>query len=210
MSIQQVEQETTFRATAQLVDEDGTNLLGSEIEAMVLEVLESRTGTICRSKRDANNANDVTISAAGIVTWLGQVEDSRIVNPDTGLGREEIHVATFEYAFGPGVTASGTDLIATVNADNTVTITVTGHGISGTDIDEDHIFIAAAEEVGGLNLNGRWRVATVPDGDTLTIEHTCPATSTDAAGGGSVSVWVNPRVGIARMEYPVRRNRRDC
>lgn len=209
MAIEQVEQESTFTATAQLRDEDNEDLLGSELEALVLEVVESRTGAIARSKRDSLNTNDVTVSAAGLITWLGQVEDTRILNTETRLGGLENHDAIFEFAFGTPVAGSGTDLIATTDGDETVTITLTGHGLDGSDIDEEHCFIVAAEEVGGLNLNGRWRIATVPDGDTFTIEHTCPATATDA-GGGAVSVWLNPRVGIETLTFPVRRNRRDC
>lgn len=207
--IQTIEQETTFTASAQLLDEDGVALPGATLTAIVLEVLETRLGTVCRSKRNADNVNDVTISAGGLITWLGQVEDSRIANPDTQFGRLEKHVAEFEFAYGVGLGASGTDLLDTLLDDNTVTLTATGHGLDGTDIDEEHIFILAAEDVGGLNLNGRWRVASVVDPNTLTIEHTCPASST-ATGGGAVSVWINPRVGMARIEFPVRRNRRDC
>ena len=210
MAIEQVEQESTFKASAQLVDEDGVSLAGSELEALVLEVVESRTGAIARSKRDAYNANDVTIASSGQITWLGQVEDTQILNTDTRLGGLENHDAVFEFAFGTPVDGTGTDLIATTAGDNTVTITLVGHGLNGSDIDEEHCFIVAAEEVGGLNLNGRWRIITVPDGDTFTLEHTCTASATDAGGGGAVSVWLNPRVGIETITFAVRRNRRDC
>lgn len=208
-AIETIEQDTTFIASAQLMDEDGDALLGANVSAMVLEVIETRTKTVLRSTRDALNANDVTVDAAGVITWLGQLEDSRIVNTDTRFGAIERHVAQFEFAHNAAVDETGTDLIDTVLDDNTVTLTVAGHGIVDTDIDEDHIFVLSAEDVGGLNLNGRHKITSAPTSSTLTIEHKCPATAA-ANGGGAVSFWINSRLGVARIEFPVRRNRRDC
>ena len=209
MSISTVEQETTFTASAQLLDEDGDALPGTTLVAMVLEVIESRSGNVCRSKRSALNVNDVTVDAAGVLAWLGQAHDSQIVNTDTRLGSPEQHVAKFEFAYGVPLAASGTDLVDTVLDDNTVTLTVTAHGLDGTDIDEEHVFLVVATDVGGLNLNGRFLITSVPTPDTLTIEHSCPATATET-GGGAVSFWLNPRIGIERIRFPVRRNRADC
>lgn len=203
-----IEQETTFQATVQLLDEADANLPSATLEALLLEVVESRNGTVCRSKRDANGVNDVTIDANGLCTWLGQIEDSQIVNTDTRLDGSERHLAHFEYCWNVSAAASAVDLIAVTDTDNTVTMTVTGHGLTvGGELDEHHVFITAAEDVGGLNCNGRWRIATVPDANTITFEHPDAATSTDAAGGGAVSVWIDPKVRILTQAFDVRRNR---
>lgn len=208
MAIDTVEELTTFKMTAQLQDEDGDSLTLSELDAMVLEVYESRTETIVRSKRDAKNINDVTITSPGVLTWLGQIEDTRIVNSDTRLGGIEQHVAQFEYAFGNlGSQGSETDPFTTTSGSNLITVSWPGHGLTTPMVFEDHVFFVTGDTVGGLNLNGRFRVHAIADGDNFTIVHKCSASSAEGPAGGNVSMWVNGRVGLQQVIFPVRPNR---
>lgn len=75
----------------------------------------------------------------------------------------------------------GTNQIDTVNTDATVTINETGHGLAVGDA----FILSGASDVGGLVVNGRWVVATVPDANSITFEHTSTASSTASGGGAS-------------------------
>lgn len=77
--------------------------------------------------------------------------------------------------------ASPTAGFTTVISTPTVTVTHVAHGLSvGQGVE------FAASTVGGLNMLGRWTVATVPTANTYTFTHTSNATSTvsTVSGGG--------------------------
>lgn len=84
----------------------------------------------------------------------------------------------------------GTDPLALVNTDATMTVTWTAHDLTVGDL----VTIAGAEDSGGVTaatyINITHTVATVPDADTFTVELGTTASSTDAnAGGSNVSIY---------------------
>ena len=209
MTIGQVLEEATFSYTGQLKDEDGASLAKASLEALTLEVYEQRSETRLRTARDAYDANDVTIASGGLITWLGQLEDSRIVNTASRIGAPEIHVALFQFAWDVALAATLTNPADATSGSNIVTITAAAHGIVD-DNNEDHVFLVADDTVGGLNLNGGWKVNSVVDVNTFTITHKCDATSTEAAAGGTVKLWINPRLGLHTVNIQVVKVKPGC
>jgi hypothetical protein len=209
MTISQVQEETTFRYTSQLVDETATNLTKASLEALTLEVYEQRGETRLRTARDAYDANDVTIASGGSILWLGQLEDTRIVNTSSRIGSPETHVALFQFAWDVSLFGTLTNPASATSGSNIVTITATAHGITD-DANEDHVFLVADNTVGGLNLNGGWKVNSIVDVDTFTILHKCNATSTEATAGGTVKLWINPRIGIHTVNFSVIKVKPAC
>lgn len=95
MSAASVNEQVTARYTAQLVDEDGNNILLSDIVSLVLTLYEKSTGNIINSRdvQDVLNNNNVTVSSSGALTWILQPADNIMVteNPVS-----ELHVAFFQ------------------------------------------------------------------------------------------------------------------
>lgn len=82
------------------------------------------------------------------------------------------------------VAASGvllTDPFAVVDTFTTVTVTHAAHGRSVGDF----VRFSGATAGGGITINGEYQVTTTPTANTYTIEHSAPATSTDATTGGA-------------------------
>jgi hypothetical protein len=209
MTINQVKEETTFTYTANLVDESDTDILKSTLEALTLEVYEPRSTTRLRTARDAYDDNDVTIATSGLITWLGQLEDTRIVATNARLGSPEIHTALFQFAWGVSLEAMLTNPLSVTSGSSIVTVAATAHGIVD-DANEDHVFLVSDNTVGGLNLNGSFKVNSIIDADSFTVIHNCTATSTEATVGGTVKFWVNPRVGSHAVNFSVLSTKPDC
>lgn len=82
------------------------------------------------------------------------------------------------------------DAFDTTASDATVTVNFTSHGASVGDF----VSFTGVSTIGGnLDVNDTlWEVATVPDVNTLTFEHTSTANSTASSqGGGNKIVWVH-------------------
>jgi hypothetical protein len=79
----------------------------------------------------------------------------------------------------PAPVALGTNPLATVNGSSTVTVTHTGHGAAAGAL----VTIAGASAVGGVTVNGQYRINVVIDANTYTI--TATAASSTATGGGA-------------------------
>lgn len=80
-------------------------------------------------------------------------------------------------------TATVVDPFTTTNGLTTVNVFDTANGASVGDF----VTFSGATAVGGLDLNGEYRVATVVDANNYTIEAATAATSS-ASGGGSVTI----------------------
>ena len=76
----------------------------------------------------------------------------------------------------------GTDPFAVVDTETEVTVTDTAHGI--TDVGTIVTF-SGATAGGGITIDGDYAVTSIIDVDSFTIEHSTPATSTDATTGGA-------------------------
>jgi len=86
-------------------------------------------------------------------------------------------------------TSTLTNPFATQNLSTTVTVTDAGYSPAIG----DYVIFSGATAVGGLTLNGTYRIVSTPTSSTYTITAAAPASST-ATGGGTVT---------AEYEYPV-------
>jgi hypothetical protein len=95
----EVTEKTAGRLTATLVDQDGvTPIPSAALVTFTLHLYAIKTdGTIAvinsRTHQNVLNANNVTITAGGVVTWSYQVADVTLVE---GLPYER-HIALFEW-----------------------------------------------------------------------------------------------------------------
>jgi hypothetical protein len=89
-----------------------------------------------------------------------------------------------------------TNPFTTVDGSKTVTVTDISHGgITG-----DFVTFSGANTVGGLNLNGEYQITYV-NANTYTIQSATAATSSVAAGGGTVTAAYQINVGLATFSY---------
>lgn len=90
-----------------------------------------------------------------------------------------------------------TDPFDTVNTSATVTVHHTTHGrvVGGW------VFFDNATAVGGITIDGSYKVVTVPTADTYTITHSAPATSTVNGGGGTVDYGYELSPGLLSTSY---------
>lgn len=200
-------EETTPFYTANLIDEDDAIVAVDIIEAMMLRVyVDNDAETILRDNQDVLNVNDVWITyglTATVLEWLVQVGDTRLSDITE---TKEKHVALFEYAWDSASSESITAGIDTTESDATVNINIVAHGMTG---DDNHIFIDDPDEVGGLCLGGSHFVTNIVDVDNIEIEARKVATST-ASGGGTVTIWINPKILKHEVKFIVNRAEPSC
>jgi len=124
--------------------------------------------------------------------WVWATGDASVGTTFTGIGTN-----TKYYIYSGGIyyditpiyrTDTLTNPFATVNTSTTVTVTDPSYspGVG------DFVTFSGASAVGGITINGDYRVQTVPTSTTYTITAATAATST-ATGGGTVT---------AAYEYP--------
>lgn len=88
-----------------LVKEDGEAIALASLDTLTLHYYDLATGEIINSRdgQDVKNANNVTVSSAGVVAWTLQPEDTAIVG-GTGVveGNYERHRAIFTWTWDSG------------------------------------------------------------------------------------------------------------
>jgi hypothetical protein len=91
--IGEINEETTGRYTATLYDETGAVVDGTAMTTLTLSLYDKKTGATInsRSAQNALNANGVTVTSAGALTWTISTDDTVIV----GRQSRERHVALF-------------------------------------------------------------------------------------------------------------------
>jgi hypothetical protein len=89
-------------------------------------------------------------------------------------------------------TQSRTNAFATTDGSSAVTITDANHGAQ----EGDGFVLDSSVSVGGLTLLGTYEILTVPTGNTFTIDAGSDATSTVAAGGGTVDLSYEISIGL--------------
>ena len=87
--------------TAALTDENGTAIAAANLSAFTLTLYEKSTETVINSRNAQNvlNTNNVTVDAAGVVTWTIQPGDTAIIRPDAHY---EDHVGVFVATWAAG------------------------------------------------------------------------------------------------------------
>lgn len=98
----EINEKSTGRYTATIVGNDGvTPLPGPTLSTLVLTLYVIKadgTDTLIRTVQNVLNANNVTVTAGGLVTWLIQVADTTLVE-DIAFER---HIALFEWTWPTG------------------------------------------------------------------------------------------------------------
>jgi len=97
-----INERTTAKYTSDpLLDENGTAVDGSILTSATLTLYDQKTKTILNSRnaQNVNQANNVAISAAGVVTWELVPADNAIVNDALS---QEVHVALFDFRWDGG------------------------------------------------------------------------------------------------------------
>ena len=116
-----VNERTTARYTSgPLTDEDGSVVPGSVLSSATLTLKDEKTRTVINSRnaQNVNQANGVTISDLGIVTWLLVPADNPIV---TDRLTQEVHVATFDFRWDAGASRAMHEVKILVNNVGAVT-----------------------------------------------------------------------------------------
>jgi len=206
-----INENTTPLIKAILVDDLDQQIDPDILLAVLLQVHDSG-GTIMRDYEDILlSGSDVTITAGVVETeleWNAQTQDAELVDRVTNA--KETRFADLHFLFGTASkSGSLTDPFATVDTDNTVTVTIVAHGLATT---QDHnVFFSPGTAVGGLLIGGAFNVKAedIVDVDTFKIEAPCPATST-ASGGGTVPYWLNARNNTGTIKYAVNRIGPTC
>jgi hypothetical protein len=127
--------------------------------------------------------------ARGIIDWQSLMLDKYI-----GLGTE-LKLYTWSGGHLEDITplrASGTltDPFETTNGSAIVIVTDASHGLFETDF----AYFDGADAVGGITIDGEYRVTSVIDSGHYTITHSAPATAS-TTGGGSVDFEYEIHVG---------------
>jgi hypothetical protein len=97
-----IDEKETGQYTATIVGNDGVTPLGAAtLTTLVLTLYVIKadgTDSLIRTLQNVLNANNVTVSPAGLVTWLIQVADTTLVE-DIPYER---HIALFEWTWAAG------------------------------------------------------------------------------------------------------------
>lgn len=95
-------EKTSPKITATIKDEDGNPVAAGSLNTLTLTLynLDDAAGTIINSRNAQNvlNANNVTVSGGGVLTWSVQSLDTIII----GSGNYERHRAVFEWTYSSG------------------------------------------------------------------------------------------------------------
>ena len=94
MAFLQVNEKTTARYQTTLLDETGVGIASGSFVSLSLTLYNVSTGAIINSRNSQNvlNANNVTISGSGLLTWTMVPNDNSII----GSEKTEHHKALFE------------------------------------------------------------------------------------------------------------------
>jgi hypothetical protein len=92
-----VNEQTTARYTAQIVDETGAALPAASLSTLKLTVYDQASGSVLNSRSQQNvlNANGVTVDSSGNLVWVMDPADNAIV----GTRELEAHIALFEWTW---------------------------------------------------------------------------------------------------------------
>ena len=98
-----INERSSFLYTGKVVDESGNPIAGSELDSLTLTLYNEADKAIINSRDDQDilNANGVTVSAEGVLSWPASSADNPIVG-DVGIGLREHHIAQFEWTWGSG------------------------------------------------------------------------------------------------------------
>ncbi len=96
-----INERTSGQYVATLKDETGVVVAGSALTALTLSLTDVATGGVINSRTTQNvlNANNVTVSELGVVTWALQPADNTITTASRTIER---HRAEFSATWAAG------------------------------------------------------------------------------------------------------------
>ena len=96
-----INEASTAVYSTQLTDQDGTNILLAAIDSLTITLCTVIGGTIINSRNDQNalNANGVTVSSSGLLTYVIEAADGAIIDLSLATDAVEVHRATFKLNF---------------------------------------------------------------------------------------------------------------
>lgn len=179
-----------------LTDQDGNQMLLASLDALLLTVYNDEDSSLIRPTQPVLNANGVTVvettDANGNnvtrVTWTIKPFESKIQNTTAEPGERESHPAYFELIWNSTASPTLSNPFTTTASSKEVIVNRTGHGLS---VDE-HVAFSGATDVGGVDMDGVYVITEVVDSDNFKVLAKVAATS-GASGGGSPTMYVNPR-----------------
>lgn len=97
-------EKTTHVYSAVIKDEANDVVPAAQLTTLTLTQYALQTGTIINSREGQNvlNANNVTVTSGGVLTWIMQPADNAIVNAALEY---EFHIALFEWTYASGAKA---------------------------------------------------------------------------------------------------------
>jgi len=101
MATYRVNEASTARYTATLVDETETPIPAADLTALTLYLYEPVSAGVVNSRNNQNvlNTNGVTVNSAGLLTWTISALDTTMVNATKEI---ETHIATFTFTYASG------------------------------------------------------------------------------------------------------------
>lgn len=100
-------EKTTQLYTASFVDETGVGVGSTQLVSLTLTLyLATNPATMINSRSTQNvlNANNVTVSSSGLMTWTMQPLDNAIID---GSLAQELHLALFQWTYGSSGSKAG-------------------------------------------------------------------------------------------------------
>ena len=96
---QVIEEKSSAVYTVTVKDNNGTAIGSGSMDALTLTLVNRADDTVLNSRTDQNvlNANNVTVSGLGVITFTLQAADTAMVDP---LREFETHRATFKLTYG--------------------------------------------------------------------------------------------------------------
>ena len=187
-------EETTGQITIQ-IDAGIYTFVPATLESMQLSVFDQKTGTVLRTTEDVLNARNVTIDAAGLITWDIKPFETRFVASAAQFGAPEIHLAIFEFGWNSARQSLAEYVTFGTTLDSKeVTMNIPVHGLSV----DDHLVIVDGPLLNGTEMDGVYIVNTVTDVDNITCTAKTAATAT---GTGAATVDVFLECEAAKYKY---------
>ena len=179
-----------------LTTQTGAQMMLADLDALILTVYNDDDQALIRPSQPVLNANGVAVvettdangAAVTRVTWTIKPFESKVQDGTLNPGERETHTAYFELIWNPTATIALTNPFQTTAASQDVIVNKTAHGLA---VDE-HVAFSGGTNVGGVDMDGVYVITEVVDSDSFKVLAKVAATS-GASGGGSPSMYVNPR-----------------
>ena len=199
------ENDTKYAGFELLDDLDGA-FDPAVFDAVVRTVYNQIGQGLIRPSEPVLGHRDVRIYLSGSKTlfeWHIRSNDTLIVKTDAKPGFTETHVARFEFYWQSEDIRTLDSPFAVTSGSKLITVTHASHGLTT----DDSVVFVGGVNVGDIDTDGLYLVESIVDADTYTVRHKSNAATSDATGGGSVTVLINPEA--KSVDYLVKVQKAD-